>query len=247
MAFLTIDRRNVIGFLTLFAVVLCFSANCPALATAERQTVTAPHGDWILTRIVDRGLGKSAKIIVTRRWLIHFTPATTGITVTGHQISATVDAPPKLAALADIERKRDASDMFPIELGRTGLITNITESSNPQAVAKAVDTALQELKERGDKGQSYIDHRSFLLSVNRMSAEQVSRIPIDLFFPTPGTSKHDQSMPLANGETGTIAVFHDARTRKHSPLLAHSERLIVTGIGNEKRVSSETWTLAPVQ
>ena len=195
--------------------------------------------------MVERGLGKGAKIVVTRRWLIHFSTTATGITVTGHQLSATVDAPAKLSAIADIERRRDASDMFPIELDRTGLITSLTDASSPKSVAEAVDTALRQLKERGDEGQSYADHRSFLMSVNRMTSEQVSRIPTDLFVPAPGSDQTDRAIPLADGQSGKIAIFHTATTRQKSPLLAGSERRIVTTVGPEDRVSSETWTLAP--
>ena len=239
------DRRLAITSLALCALAPLVAVAPTAMAAAARAPVVVPQGEWVLTRVVERGLGGGAKIVVTRSWKIRFARATEGMIVTGEQIAVRVDAPPKLAALAEIERKRKADELFPAELDRTGLIQRMADGSNPADVAKAVAIALDRLKQTGDHGQSLADHRSFLLGVNRMTADTVSRIPTDLFFPAPGSSESERKVPLADGETGRVHLVHSAATRRDSPLLARSERRIVTTIAGEARVSSEVWTLTP--
>ena len=89
---------------------------------AEAAGFRAPGEPMRLTRVLERELGDGAKVTVTRTWRVRFVAHAAGYTVEGEQIAAEVDAPPRLAVLAEVERKNPHAGPFPIALDQAGLI-----------------------------------------------------------------------------------------------------------------------------
>jgi hypothetical protein len=81
-----------------------------------------PESPQILTRTLWRSLGDGKQIVVRRRYAVRFTRQDDGFLLDGRLIDAAVEAPPVLAAMAELERNRSDEGLFPLVLDATGRI-----------------------------------------------------------------------------------------------------------------------------
>lgn len=202
----------------------------------------APSERLILTRTLRRPLPGGKAVVTQRRYAVRFVPEGKGFRVDGSLIESTVDVPPNLAAIAEIERKRANPDLFPIHLDSAGWIVP-TPPSPPTAspaLRDAARLASQQLAQlpaaqRG-AGQAFID-----ALVARGGAP--SEWPRDLFHPAPGTHSETRTVALPDGE-GTVTVTTKAQVSTTSGLLESFARVIVSEFAGSRRETSEEWSLA---
>lgn len=214
----------------------------PASLSAKAGPVTFPTGRIRLRRTLERGLGDGKAVIVTREWDCRFVRLSTGAKIDGQQVAVSVETPPALTALADIERKREVAGLFPMELDRSGAIVGWSDEN--ASIAQAVAQASREIDRKAMQQAAEADVKRYLAELGKTAASLVSQVPRDLFFPAPGKRSESRKLALPGGGTGTYEVTISASARTSDGLLAQSERRIVTRIADSTRVSRETWSVA---
>lgn len=202
-----------------------------------------------LTRVLERGLDpdKAAAITVRRWWEVNFERQARGIIASGRQLGAEVDAPPTLAALAQIERQRDASGMFPLMLSDSGTILT------PPAAAEQSDAVVAALKAAEDiiarqpvpaKERARISH--YLGEMHRAGSGLLATLPGDLLFPSGAPVRRSETVALPEGLTGTFTLSYTALPQADAPWLARAERRVTTAIGESRQQATEVWTMEPL-
>lgn len=213
---------------------------------AGRREIAVPAGAFRLERILTRELSDGAAIVVTRHWRIGFARADGGIVVSGEQTFADVDAPAVLAPLASIERSRSASNLFPLTIDDGGQIRGSSQGENGDAVVRALETGRTLINSLPLGEAERLDARNFMTHLSTLSANAVSRLPSDLFFPRPGEHQTTRDIALPSGESGSIAVTARASVAPDTGLLVSIERRVVTRIEASERITAERWTLTSI-
>lgn len=244
---ITSNSRAIIAWRAWLALAagMILGLTAPAAQADESASVPVPAGHWTLTRVLERGLHDGKAIVVTRRWEIWFSPAPTGMTVHGRQISAHVEAPAELAPIARLERERKVTDMFPARLDAAGKIIAMPAETGDGTAARAAEEALAIFRKRGETGAAIADRRRFLALISQAAAKPINQIPADLFFPRSGRSTQRRDMTLPDGTLGHIEIVRTASARSGGQLLDHSERRIVTSIDGHQQITRESWSLTP--
>lgn len=236
-------RREALKRIGFVALMAGFPFPVVARAGEDARTVVFPSAPMVLRRELERGLMDGNAIVVVREWQCSFAPDAGGCTVSGRQTMVDVAAPRSLAALAEIERRRAVDGLFPLVLDRSGQITAGPASSDGRAIQHAIETARAVFEGLPAAVVAAADPDAFLRQVNATAAEMVSRVPRDLFFPTPGTTTDARDIALDDGETGRIEVVVEAQAQPGSGLLASSQRTVRTSVGESVRVSREAWSM----
>lgn len=212
----------------------------PAVA-APRAAVAFPQIPVRLRRELVRGLGDGAAIVVKRDWECRFIHTASGARVEATQVAVNVEAPAPLAALAEIERKREVTGLFPLEIDTRGIIVDWPDASGD--MAQAVRQATLAMDRKAAEQEADADAKRYLAEIGKTAATLVSQVPRDLFFPQTGELYEQRDLPLAGGVKGSYEVTMLASTKPGGALLDHSERRIVTRVGDSSRVSRESWTI----
>ncbi len=210
---------------------------------AEAPGFRAPGEPMRLTRVLERELGDGAKVTVTRTWRVRFVAHAAGYTVEGEQIAVEVDAPPPLAALADVERKNPHAGPFPVALDKAGLIVGEEQAgaTSIPGLEAAAKTYLE-----GATPERQADAMQYVRAVQQAGAAMTSRWPEDLFYPV--AARRDQrTLPLPDGGSGTIDVSFAGTLAPGGRHLATAERRIETTVKDSVRASRETWRLEPLE
>lgn len=234
------SRAGAIWLTCAAAVLPVIALAAPADAPAPAGTFAPPQRPMVLTRTLRRPLPDGQEIITLRSYLLRFTPADDGFRIDGDLLAVTVDAPPALQAIAELERRRPDTGLFPMRLGPDGML----KAGNPAPAGRARTAAV-------DQVQSRID----ALPLPAPDAAQALAFagqfrgggggtpwPRDLFRPAPGKRQEDRAVPLPGGAQGSVRILtHTAITPKG--LLASYTRRITTDMGRDRRVSIEEWSL----
>ncbi|MBX7458710.1 hypothetical protein K3152_10680 [Qipengyuania sp. 1NDH17] len=234
------NRRAILAGIAAGASLSLLSL--PVRLAAAPRGITFPEGRFILRRELERGLGGGAAIVVTRNWECSFDQIGAGASVRGTQGRCDVKAPPALAALAEMERSRKVTGLFPMKLDNEGHIFDWggRGATGIEAALRAADARIDSLTlADGDKR----DAKAWLAQVGSTAAEVVSQVPRDLFFPEAGKRTENRKMALPDGQTGSYDITIEAEARQSDGLLVSSERRIVTRIGDSSRIARERWTL----
>ena len=93
-----------------------------------------PAGEMVLARSLIRELSDGQRIVVTRRYTIRFAAVPEGYQINGELIGVDVDAPPRLASLAELERRRVDPGLFPMRIDRAGILHEKTTGPIDSAV-----------------------------------------------------------------------------------------------------------------
>lgn len=213
-----------------------------------RQHFAPPSEPQVLTRTLVRTLRDGKQIVVRRSYAVRIVASGDGYVVDGRQISATVDAPAKLAALAEIERNRVDEGMFPLRLNAAGQIASapIRPSGQSPTQQNAVRQSHLMIDQSAlparDKPEA---HRQ----VNQITASSSdsSDWPADLFSPLASERSERRHFALPDGGQGDVEVVIRAETRSPGGLPSRVERTVTTVIGADSRVSQEIWTLGPAE
>lgn len=231
-------------FLAMF--VLFIAAGPASLAAQDSQSAqtafVAPAEPMKLTRVLERRLGDGNAIVVSRSWRVRFVPRAAGYRVEGEQIAVAVEAPPRLAQLAEVERNKPQSGDFPILLDDAGQIVG-DESADPSAIPGLTEAARAFLSDRPEARRG--EALQYVAAVQQAGARMASRWPRDLFFPVVPREER-RKLPLPGGGEGALQVGFQGSLDPAGRRLATARRRIVTQVGESERVSLETWRLEPL-
>ena len=204
-----------------------------------------PQGEMVLSRRLERPLMDGRKIIVARKWQVHFTNFPQGISVTGRQIDVTVEAPMQLAALADIERSRSTNAMFPILLTPGGLINAAGKREADSDVTRAVHAAENIIASAGIGRGQQLAAAQVLIQLQMASGSMFDNLPPDLFFPRGRAIRDIRPVHLPDGSTGQFELNYEAQSAPAASWLQHASRKIVTRLGDSTSYTLEMWSLEP--
>lgn len=233
----------------------CLLAGAAVLLTAlapvelARADVSEPQARFappleqlILSRTVIRELSDGKQIKITRRYAVRFAPVESGFLLDGKLVDVTVDVPPLLSSLAEIERKRDETGMFPVRIDSDGTILagqgsvqidrGQREEMTARATAVMAGTGMP--RENLQLGVRFVSQT--------LQAPPRSPWPVDLLRIPPGEHRQSRTVALAGGAEGRIEVVTKVEGLLPCGLPSSIERTVVTMLAGTRRVSREIWT-----
>lgn len=235
------DRRGFLlsaGTGALGTMVMAGVPFSPARAAAR----SVPASPMNLKRTVVRDLIDGKTLSVSRVWRIRFSAHVTGWRVEGAQLSVDVDAPPRLAEIARIERERKASECFPLSLRPDGLIELDEPAESELDMGEVSRIALQTIDKLDSETLVRGGALTFLAQLDNAAQTLITRFPQDLFFPARTTVVERRILELPNGMHGEMEMRYTARSST-AGWLRSSERRVTTRIGRESARSVELWDL----
>ena len=116
-------RRGTICLAGSAAVMALAAFSTPAPASEQRSApFNPPMSPLLLTRSLHRPLPDGKAVVTRRSYEVRISRNAGGFIVEGRLIDCQVEAPPSLAAIAEIERRRPDNGLFPIMLDHRGMI-----------------------------------------------------------------------------------------------------------------------------
>lgn len=211
------------------------------LADQTARQFVPPAGEIVLARSLIRELSDGKQIVVSRKYRIHFVPIAGGYRVEGDFLGVTVDAPPILSSLADLERRRVDSGLFPMELGTDGLL-------RAQAPALADPALRSEAQSRAD---TLLGTRANDAGGRAETGRVIGKLaqggsaspwPADLFHANPGERRIERQVNLADGRIGAVEVVLRVDGLLPCGLPRRFERTVTTQLPGSRTVSHEVFT-----
>lgn len=237
----TASRIWLLGAAAL-APAAVWSAPGPAVAQAGGARFAPPNAPMLLTRTLRRSLPGGAEIVTRRRYRVRFLPEGDGFRLDGALLSAEVDAPEGLSALAELERSRPDSGMFPLRLDGSGRLIGPAGALPVAEVQRAVSSAVRQIGGTALAAAERSEARAFAQQLGSRPA--VSSWPSDLFQPASGRTSERRRMSLPGGRSGLVTVAVEVETQTGGRLLKTLTRTVTTDLDGAARSSSEQWTLA---
>jgi len=208
---------------------------------APTTTFVAPDIPFILKRELRRPLFDGKEVVLRRTYRIHFMPDDGGYRVEGELIDVAVEAPPKLAPLAEVERKRVQKGLFPMHLDANGRLRENASAPDQGVAQRALSISDEMIDGVRLDDTARADIRNFTREALVGGSED--HWPADLFHPACGLRSDTSHFNVPNGGGGSIIVSIDAGCDPRG-LLKSLERMVTTNIGSEKRMTRELWTLS---
>ena len=225
------------------ALVPALGWSIASRAAVGAARIAPPAEPMLFVRRLTRELPGGYAIVVERGFRIRFAAQADGFRIEGEQVSSSVDAPPNLAAYADIERQRVETGVFPIELDAQGLIRSTPAAAAPAALARGVELALEQVRTmqlpKGGEDQA----RTFLLGLEQAAGRISSAPPPDLFIPPANPEQATREVTLPGGLAGSISSRFSGTLSPLTGLLQQAERIVVTETAGSTRRTLEHWTL----
>ncbi len=197
----------------------------------------------VLSRTVIRELSGGAQIVVKRRFRVQFQRDGEGFVLTGTPMDVSVEVPPILARLGDLERQRSEQGPFPILLDGQGLIRRTVAPNDADA------------RQRGQQAANTIISAAAMPAKRKREGEQLlaqlatdprtSPWPTDLFAASNGERHQHRTVALADGSQGEVEVLMKVAFLLPCGMPASFERVVTTQLAGTRRVSRELWTLEP--
>lgn len=236
--------RRVVFLASVVALTPAMAATALAEpGEAGQLAFMPPEATQVLTRTVNRSLPGGREIRVRRSYRISFVRIGDGYRVDGELIVAEVDAPQAVSGLAELERNRPDTGLFPIFLDTNGRIVAHAQPAPSLAVSQGAGLAIERI---GNSGLSPTDQAE-ALSFVRQVAQQGGNVawPSDLFNPFPGNRTETRRVPLPQGGEGEISISIDAQADPVQHYLRSIDRVVITRLGDSERLSRESWTMTP--
>lgn len=214
-----------------------------AVAHDSAAEFAPPRTDMLLTRTLRRALPDGEEVVARRSYAVRFVSDGQGFRIDGRLIDVAVETPPSLQALAEIERKRPDTGMFPIRLDAAGMIIGGEPPAAGEASEKAAAIAAGQIGASGLVAIDMLQAQAFISQMRKRRA--ASLWPADLFHPLAIRRSETKTVALPDGQSGQVVIETVAQTAGSSGLLASFERTVTTDLQGDKRVTRELWTLAP--
>jgi len=222
-------------------LVLAALAGATPLAAAPGG-FAPPRSHLLLTRTLHRPLPDGKAVVTRRSYEVQILRDGEGYRVEGRLVEAAVDAPPSLAALAEIERARPDNGMFPILLDAGGMIVGGGAVQSDGSLDRAAAIAVERIGGSGLPALDMLQAQSFVTQLRSRSAR--SQWPADIFHPAPGKRSESRAVPMPGGSQGQVTIEIEARGAGAGGLIAALERIVTTDLAGDHRVTREQWQLS---
>jgi hypothetical protein len=202
-----------------------------------------PENQLVLTRVLHSPLADGSEVVARRSYAVSIKPDGEGFRVDGELLGCEVEAPPQLQALAEIERNRPDTGLFPMQLDRAGMLVPPTANPQPgESIQDAAAMASKALESSELDNAGRAQAQGFIARIRSKAAHTLW--PSDLFRPESGRriEKHDFALP--DGGEGRITVEITARADSAPGVLTELERTVVTEMAGSRRVTREEWTIS---
>jgi hypothetical protein len=197
----------------------------------------------VLTRVLERALPDGKTVISRRSYAVRFVRDGDGYRLDGSLLSVSIEAPPVLEALADLERRRADTGLFPMRIDAAG--TLLPRESRAPADPSLAIAAQQVSHAISGAGFAPGETRQAHAFVDRVRSQPMhTEWPADLFMPRTGRRQQLVPVPLPDGMSGEVAIELEARAGSGG-LLSWFRRTVTTELAGTSRRSTETWTLTP--
>ena len=234
------------------ALLLAGAALLPALgaqwaieaaAQSPQFRFSPPSSPMVLSRTIIRELSGGQQVLVKRRFRVQFVADGPGFVLTGVPIDVSVQVPPILARLGDMERQRSDLGPFPIKVDSQGLI---------HPAATHTDTDVRARKDGQQAAQAMINAAAISASRKRDGEQFLSQLaidprtspwPTDLFVASNGERRQHRTVALPDGSQGEVDVLLKVAELLPCGMPASFERVITTQLAGTRRVSHEVWQL----
>ena len=229
-----------IGTTAMLVMAACGSASFAT--TPQFSAFSPPQAPLLLIRTLYRPLPGGQAIVTRRSYSVRIVPDGAGYRVEGQLLQATVEAPPKLAAMAEIERRRPDSGLFPILLDSQGQILGGGNVLSDGSLEHAAVVAAESI---GGSGLSAIDMLQAQAFVKHLANRTPrSQWPADVFNPVPGRRNEARVIALPGGSEGRVTIGIASQGVRQDGQLALLERVVTTDLDGDIRVTREQWQLS---
>ncbi len=213
------------------------------LGAGPLQTAFTPTaGPMLLIRTLHRPLPGGQAVVTRRSYEVRITREGNGFRVDGKLVDASVEAPPMLQALAEIERQRPDSGLFPIMLDSQGMIAGGPAIQPDGSLDRAAALAASRI---GGSSLGTFDRTQAQDFVQQLRTHPArSQWPLDVFHPAAGRRSEVRAIPLADGGEGRVSIEIQALPGSTSGQIAALARTVTTEIGADSRVTREEWRLS---
>lgn len=215
------------------------------LAEAPASGFTAPDGPLLLTREWRRTMPDGVVIRSARSYRVRFTPDALGFRIDGELVDVLVDVPPKLEALARIERGRREEGLFPIFLDDSGFLREAAFAADLPAVRDAVRIGRERLGSAPLPSGERAAAREFVAALTQQPA--TAPWPAALFNTPEGRRSETRQVATGDGRTGLVTIETDAERNQGMGQMRRLSRRITTSLDGITRSTDEIWTLRPVR
>lgn len=213
-----------------------------ASAPTPASNFSPPQAQLLLTRTLHRPLPDGKAIITRRSYAVRIFPDGDGFRVEGTLVEARVDAPPALAALAEIERRRPDNGNFPIMLDAQGLIIGGAGLQSDGSLDRAAIVAAEAIGKSGLPAIDMLQVQAFIRQLPSRAPR--STWPADIFHPAPGKRSESRAVPLPGGVVGQVTIEIETQGPAPDGQLAALSRVVTTELAGDMRVTREQWQLA---
>ena len=237
---MTVRTLLLAGIATLLPTGL--AAQQPQSIASGVKNFAPPQKPLVLSRTVWRSLPDGKHIMVKRSYEVRIAADGDGYVVDGALIDTVVEAPPPVALLADLERKRVDAGPFPLRLDRHGQITGTNAAASDRAArseaARASALILNQARQSDARGAGSMEALNRILA----AANGGAAWPVDLFNPARNRHHEVRRVPLPSGNQGEVDVSINVASPEPGNLPQQFERTVITRLDGSERISREVWT-----
>ncbi|WP_340588250.1 hypothetical protein [Erythrobacter alti] len=240
------DRRGAIRLALAAAIAPCLTWRQANAQAVSGGLINPPPRPMVYHREVTRDLVDGSAFSVSRCFSVEFRRFSRGFMLHGQQSEVAVDAPQQLASFAEMERGRDESGMFPLALDPFGLIlSSESHSAERPSVQEALEQTIAALNSQHLSQGERVSLETFVGALHATGQRIIAHMPIDLFSPAGAERLEEQEIALPDGGRGRVVTrFHGERDSA-TGLMRSATRQIITEVENSRRITSESWNLAP--
>lgn len=224
-------------------VPLSAAAIAAPIAAASVVSFTPSDQPMILRRTLRRPLPGGTEVLTQRTYQIRFVGSSDGYRIEGKLLKADIEAPPQFEPLAQIERTRPDTGLFPMIVDHQGRLL----PGKPRPTDDSALAAAQLAKSLIPARLSPQEAHSAQTFIGTISANPVQTVwPADLFSPEPGRRSTIETMPMPDGKTGQVSIEIEASVDSRTGLLSQLTRRVTTDLDGSERVTIETWNLTAI-
>lgn len=239
-------RRPAMRWPMLIAATIALSMTPAASGQSPcKGTFRAPTKPMKLSRQIHRSLADGNELVVTRHYRITFKPDAKGFLVEGQWLATDVDAPPRLAGLAALERSRAATTTFPIHLDKVGTIIPNDDNDSPQFSENEANAARQLVDGAALKPNAQQQATKFIEQLTRQMGIAITQWPSSLFRPSDINSEFQRELPQGQDDRGRAIISLSAQSSEPCGVMQQMERKVKTMIDGQIRETREIWTMEP--
>jgi hypothetical protein len=217
-------------------------SHAPVAGQSPFSNFSPPASSLVLTRTIVRPLPDGKTITTRRDYEVRITRAGDGFRVDGALIDVAVDAPPSLLALAEIERRRPDTGLFPILLDASGMIAAPSGPQQSGLVSQAASLLTERIGSSGLPALDMLQAQAFVARLRAGTAR--SQWPDDVFHPAPGKRSEARKLALPGGGEGQVLIEIAGERAGPEGQIASVDRTVTTELAGDRRVTLERWRIS---